>query len=135
MAGEEEGKHRASLPLTLPLLGPCLALSPRGNDEVEGRGSTGYEREHCTQSRGHTAHGQGDLRVFAQQAHVGLDKGQIFFLHGGRVSGGLGQHGQGSLLSVPTPPHTHTIEPFTPLTSTFRTDGSGASSGQSGSSW
>lgn len=85
--------------------------------------------QHYTQSRGHTAHGQGDLRVFAQQAHVGLNKGQIFFLRGGRVSGGWAAL-PGSL------PATHAqIEPFTLLTSTFRTDGSGASSGQSGSSW
>lgn len=80
-----------------------------------------------------TAHGQGDLRVFAQQAHVGLDKGEIFFLHVGRLSGGLGRHWPGSLLSAP-PTHTQ-FNPSPPLTSTFRTDGSGASSGQSGSSW
>lgn len=51
----------------------------------EGEGPHGVEGES-------TAHGQGDLCVFAQQAHVGLDKGEIFFLHVGRVSGEPGQH-------------------------------------------
>ena len=111
----------------------------------------GKAQEHSTQGKqrdtdraGERAHGtrRWDLSVFAQQAHVSLNKGEFFFLCvWGRVLGGLGRHCQGSLLSAPTNTHTHThththtLQPSTPLTSTLRTDGSGASSGQSGSSW
>lgn len=122
--------------------GSCLQWGHgQTKEETEGREGTGPARrgggrgrKHCRLSRGHTAHGGGDLSVFAQQAHVGLNKGEIFFLCVGRVSGGRGQleRHQGSLLSVP-PPVRLNLHP--PLTSTLRTEGSGASSGQSGSSW
>ena len=97
-----------------------------------GGGSAGWARALHTEQRAHSTQGGGDLGVFAQQAHMGLNKGEIFFLRAGRVSGGPGWHSQGSLLSVL--PHTQ-LHPPPLLTSTLRTDGSGASSGQSGSSW
>jgi hypothetical protein len=82
--------------------------------------------QHTGRERGeYTAH-RGDLSVFAQQAHVGLNKGEVFFLCMGRASGELGQQ------HAHTHIHTNTAKI---LTSTLRTDGSGASSGQSGSSW
>lgn len=62
---------------------------------------------------------------------MGLNKGQIFFLCAGRESGRLDQHMRRLL---PVPPHVQ-VNPLPLLTSTLRTDGSGASSGQSGSSW
>lgn len=61
-----------------------------------------------------TAHGQGDLRVFAQQAHVGLDKGEIFFLHVGRVSGEPGQHCRVLRYLRRPPPPKHNSSTFTP---------------------
>lgn len=54
------------------------------SSQVEGR--TGESTAHQAEGTQHTGRG-GDLSVFAQQAHVGLNKGQIFFLHVGRVSG------------------------------------------------
>lgn len=43
---------------------------------------------HCTLAEGTRHTGVRDLSVFTQQAHVGLNKGVIFFLHVGRVSVG-----------------------------------------------
>lgn len=83
----------------------------QGRDRVWGRhggqhtGERGQQRlgEHCTQGRPHGTRG-GDLCVLAQQAHVGLRNGEVFFLHVGRVSGGPGT--PPGLPAVHLSPHT-----------------------------
>lgn len=64
----------------------------QGRHGVQHTGGGGHQRlgESTARRAGHTAHGAGDLGVCAQQAHVGLNKGEVFFLHVGRVSGGPG---------------------------------------------
>ena len=78
------GAHRAWLP----------TRKDQGSGQARGAAHRGGGHRRLGESTarrvGHTAHGAGDLGVCAQQAHVGLNKGEVFFLHVGRVSGGPG---------------------------------------------
>lgn len=74
----------------------------------------GESTAHGAEGTRHTM-GVGNLSVFAQQAYVGLNKGEIFFLHVGTVSGRPGRHSRAPCcLSLHTHTHTQAIQPSTP---------------------
>lgn len=139
-------------PLTPTLLGPHLALPQQGTVRggrgpcrtrggAEGREGPGENTrsgdggtKHCPQAEGTRHTGVRGTSVYSpnRPTWVSMRERSSSCMWRACQGAGLALEGGGSLLPV-SPPSGLNPPPL--RTSTFRTDGSGASSGQSGSSW